>query len=536
MSATSGFPAREDVVLRYALARLAQEKPDKVFAMFDGGPVWTRAELLARVRDLASSLEDLGVKQGDNVVCWLPNGPEVMEYFFAINYLGAVFVPINTAYRGGVLSHVLSNSDATLMIADAKLIGRLAEIESRGSLARVVAVGLGSTEEGGELPGIQIGRAEDLPLGAGDPQEPREPIEPWHTQAILYTSGTTGPSKGVLSSYMQAYSMFGSQTMPFIKAEDRILINMPFYHVGGATLAYGALLNGGSVAVVERFSGERFWDQIRDTDSTMVFLLGVMAAFVERREPSPMDSANPLAKVFMVPLVDDVAAFSTRFGVDVITIYNMTELSAPIISEFNPTRRGTCGKARLGVEVRLVDHADREVPLGDVGEIVIRTDQPFVLNHGYYKMPDATAAAWRNGWFHTGDSARQDSEGYYYFVDRMKDAIRRRGENISSIEVETEILTHPDVREVAVVAVPSEIAEDEVLAIIAPIPGRTIDPEQLIRYLEPRMAYYMVPRYIRIVDELPKTETAKVQKAALRQVGLGPGTWDRQDAGVRLTR
>lgn len=532
MTARSAFPTREEAVLRYVLDRRAAEEPDKVFAVFDGGPSWTRAELHQRVRRTAASLERLGVRQGDHVVVWLPNGPDVLTYFFAINYLGAVFVPLNTAYRGGVLRHALRTSDAWLAVVDAALAPRLADLDDRGRLTQVVTIG----PEAEPIEGLVLLGVDDLPDGGEGPSEPERPIEPWDTQAIMYTSGTTGPSKGVLCSYMQAWVSFNEATMPFLGKDDRFLINMPFFHIGGTTLTYTMLVNGGSVALVERFSGERFWDQISRAQATIVFLLGVMASFVEQREPSAADADNPLKTVFMVPLVDDVAAFAHRFGVDIYTIYNMTELSAPLLSEANPTHRGTCGRTRPGIEVRLVDEADREVPVGEVGEIVVRTEQPWALNHGYHKMPEATAAAWRNGWFHTGDSARRDAAGNFYFADRLKDAIRRRGENISSMEVEVEILAHPDVREAAVVAVPSEIAEDEVLAVVAPRPGRSIDPEQLIRFLEPRMAYYMVPRYVRVVDELPKTETAKIQKAPLREVGLTADTWDREVAGLKVTR
>jgi crotonobetaine/carnitine-CoA ligase len=530
------FPSRDEAVLRYVLDRRAAEDPDKVFVVFDGGPTWTRAELRDRVREEAASLERLGVRQGDNVVVWLPNGPDVLVHFFAVNYLGAVFVPLNTAYRGGVLAHALRTSDATLAIVDADLAARLAEVEDRGRLAHVVTVGHAPVGDLGERTGLTVVRAVDLPREGEGPGEPERPIEPWDTQAIMYTSGTTGPSKGVLCSYMQAYVSFHQETMPFLGADDRFLINMPYFHIGGTTLTYTMLVNGGSIALVERFSGERFWRQVEETQSTVVFLLGVMASFVQQREPTPADADNPLTKVFMAPLVDDVAAFSRRFGLDVYTVYNMTELCAPLLSEANPSLRGTCGRARPGVEVRLVDEADREVPIGEVGEIVVRTEQPWALNHGYYKMPEATAAAWRNGWFHTGDSARRDAAGNFFFADRLKDAIRRRGENISSMEVEVEVLAHPDVREVAVVAVPSEVAEDEVLAVVAPKPGRVIDPAELIEFLVPRMAYYMVPRYVRVVDELPKTDTAKIQKAVIRGTGLTSDTWDREAAGIRVAR
>ena len=248
----------------------------------------------------------------------------------------------------------------------------------------------------------------------------------------------------------------------------------------------------------------------------------------------PSDADTPLRLVFMVPLAGDIAAFSKRFGCEVYTIFNMTEISTPIISEPNPLVRGTCGKQRAGVDVRLVDDNDCEVPLGTVGEMLVRTDRPWGMNSSYYKNPQATAAAWRNGWFHTGDSFRRDAEGYFYFVDRKKDAIRRRGENISSFEVEAEVTQHPSVREAAAVGVPSEFSEDEVLVVVAPVAGIEIDPVALIEFLRPRMAHFMIPRYIRVLPELPKTPSNKVMKHELRQEGVTADTWDRERAGIRI--
>jgi crotonobetaine/carnitine-CoA ligase len=238
----------------------------------------------------------------------------------------------------------------------------------------------------------------------------------------------------------------------------------------------------------------------------------------------------------MVPLTDGAPTFRERFGIDIYTIFNMTEISSPIISEPNPVRTGTCGRPRPGVEVRLVDAHDREVEVGEVGEMIVRTDRPYAMLSGYNAAPEATAAAWRNGWFHTGDAFRQDGDGYFYFVDRVKDAIRRRGENISSFEVEVEVCAHPDVREAAVVAVASELGEDEVLAVVAPVPGRAISEPALFDFLKDRLPYFMVPRYIRVLDELPKTPSNKVMKAELRAQGVAAGAWDRERAGLRLRR
>jgi crotonobetaine/carnitine-CoA ligase len=214
----------------------------------------------------------------------------------------------------------------------------------------------------------------------------------------------------------------------------------------------------------------------------------------------------------------------------------MTEVSCPLVSAINPTLPGSCGGPRAGVEARLVDENDCEVPVGEVGELIVRTDAPWAMNSGYYRNPEATARAWRNGWFHTGDAFRKDADGNHFFVDRMKDAIRRRGENISSFEVEAEVIAHPAVREAAAVAVPSEIAEDEVLVAVSLAQGCTLDPAELVEFLRPRMAHFLIPRYVRIMDELPKTPTQKVQKHLIRKDGVTADTWDREAAGVVVRR
>jgi crotonobetaine/carnitine-CoA ligase len=214
----------------------------------------------------------------------------------------------------------------------------------------------------------------------------------------------------------------------------------------------------------------------------------------------------------------------------------MTEVSSPIVSGPNPTKRGTCGKKRDGVDVRLVDENDCEVLVGEVGEMIVRTDRPWAMNSGYYKNPEATAEAWRNGWFHTGDCFRQDEEGFYYFVDRRKDSIRRRGENISSFEVEAEVVAHSGVREAAAYGVASDVTEEDVMVAVAPVDGATIDPQELLEFIVDRAPYFMVPRYIRILSELPKTPSAKVQKHILRNEGVTDDTWDREQHNIKIKR
>jgi crotonobetaine/carnitine-CoA ligase len=486
------------------------------------------------MRDLAAAaaagLHRLGVRQGDNVVVWMPNGLDCLRTWFGINWLGATYVPINTAYRGRLLEHVLANAGARIILAHAGLADLLPEVDT-ATLETLVVFG-------GDAP--PIGRLRVFPSaileGADVSAVPDVDVKPWDTQSIIYTSGTTGPSKGVLSSYAHLHAAAGPEAFHMLTADDRYMCNLPLFHVGGTIAVMGMLARGGSIALAPSFSTDDFWPTVRETETTFVLLLGVMTNFLMKRPPAEDDRKHSLKKVVIAPLSDDATAFAERFGVETYTLYNMTEISTPIVSEANPRQVGSCGKARPGVQLRLVDANDCEVEPGQPGELVIRTDAPWTLNSGYYKDPEATAAAWRNGWFHTGDALRQESDGTFFFVDRMKDAIRRRGENISSFEVEAEIAAHPLVNEVAIVAVPSELSEDEVLCVVAPVPGASIDPRALIDFLIPRLPHFMVPRYVRVVDALPKTPTQKIQKHLLRAAGLTADTWDREAAGVAVKR
>lgn len=521
--------APEDCVTRLLIDRRAAETPGKVYAVFPDGTEWTYAALHRHVVRAAEGLRRLGVAQDDRVLVWLPNGADAIRVWYAINYLGAVCAPINTAYRGGLLEHVIANSGATLIVAHAGLTDRL-EGAALAKLERLVVIGGAAAP----VAGLETFAEEALAPEAEEVPPPARAIMPWDTQTIIYTSGTTGPSKGVLSSYMHLTET--SAVFPMLTAEDRYLVNLPLFHVGGTVPAHGMLAKGGSIAIIESFDTGSFWDTVRRTGSTFVILLGVMAQFLAKRPPAPDDADNPLRTVVLIPFDFDQREFARRFGVNTCTLFNMTEVSCPIISEIDPTAIHSAGKPRAGVECRVVDENDCEVPDGEIGELIVRTDCPFALNHGYNANPEATAEAWRNGWFHTGDGFRRDAEGNFYFVDRIKDAIRRRGENISSYEVETEVRAHPDVNECAAIAVKSEMSEDEVMVVLAPVPGRTVDPEELLRFLVPRMAHFMIPRFIRIVEELPKTPTAKVRKTELRDEGVTGDTWDREAAGIRIRR
>jgi crotonobetaine/carnitine-CoA ligase len=523
-------PARDTCVTRYLLQRWEREIPDKVFAVFEDGETWTYTQLHEKVLRLAGGLAAEGVGRGDHVAVWMFDGKEAILVFFAINYLGAVFVPFNTAYKGKVLEHVLDNSDGKLLVAHGQLLDRLAGINT-ARISKVLCIGNIPDGVGFDTCAYAAVSQSTAPV-----PELESPIEPWHTQSIIYTSGTTGPSKGVLSSYLHIFTNAGPETWHFVTAEDRFLINMPIFHIGGMGVIFVMLCRGGSIAVMDTFTTDKFWTFVRETETTSVFLLGVMATFLLKAPPSPEDRNHNVRVAFMVPLTETCIEFTERFGADVYTIFNMTEISSPIVSEPNPTRRGTCGKARPGVDVRLVDENDCEVAIGEIGEMIVRTDRPWAMNSGYYKCPGATAEAWRNGWFHTGDCFRLDAEGYYYFVDRMKDAIRRRGENISSFEVEAEVVAYPSVKEAAAYAVPSPMGEDEVMIAVAPVDDHGIDEADLIKFLGDRMAYFMIPRYVRVLAELPKTPSSKVMKHVLREQGVTDNTWDREQHNIRFRR
>ncbi|TCP48519.1 crotonobetaine/carnitine-CoA ligase [Tamaricihabitans halophyticus] len=510
-------PEAEECVLGPLLHRAAGDRPEEVHAVFADGTQWTNGYAWQAANALARELQARGVGPGDRVLSWFPNGPDALRVWYGANLLGAIYVPLNPAYRGRLLEHVISLSGARIMIAHPALAAELQDVDA-AHVEQVVALA-----------------ADQWTDVDGDAVTPDRPVQPWDPYAIIFTSGTTGPSKGVICSYAQLATAASAAFTEYFGTGDRYMVNLPLFHAGGTVGTYAALLLGGSIAVVDRFDTNQFWHTVRATGTTHVTLLGVMANFLSKQQPDPRDRDHPLRHVYMVPLIDDAHGFAARFGVDFVAMFNMTETAIPIISELNPRTPGTCGRLRYGMQARIVDEHDREVADGASGELILRADRPWSMNSGYWNMPEATAHAWRNGWYHTGDSFRKQ-DGEYFFHDRVKDAIRRRGENVSSFDVESEILAHPNVREAAVVAVPSPHGEDDILAVIAPNAGKSITPKELVAFLAERMAYFMVPRYVRILAELPKTPTSKVEKHHLRATGVTADTWDRERNGITLKR
>lgn len=511
-------------VLRNILDRFAQDTPDAPFVQFWPGPAWDYRETRDKVRARAAALQAAGVRQGDHVLCFMGNGPDLLSSWFAINYLGAVYVPINTAARGRPLEHILKDADASLMIAETGLLDRLQGLQ-HGRLRRILTVDAGDPPV---LSSLEIDPLVDDPVAASTPGalELEQAIQPWDTQAIMYTSGTTGDAKGVLSSYVQLYTM-GPDAFDCVEADDRCMICGPIFHCGSTLYVYAMLARGLSIGMMREFKTQDFWPAVRETGSTYALLLGVMASFLVKQPASPQDRDHPLRRAFITPFGEDGPVFAERFGVEAWTIYNMTEIASPMHAGPGITRKGIAGKPRPWFDLRIVDDNDIEVPDGETGELIIRSHRPWALMKGYYKKPAATAEAMRNGWFHTGDAFRRDSDGTFYFVDRLKDVIRRRSENISSFALENEVVAHHSVRECAAIAVPSEHSEDEVMIAVTPVDGARIDVAELLQFLSDHVPHYMVPRYVRVLEELPKTSNGKLQKHALRHEGVTPDTYDR---------
>ncbi|MDG1988365.1 MAG: AMP-binding protein [Halieaceae bacterium] len=525
------FPNPEECVIGSLLDLCRDKHPRKVFARFEGDVQWTYEDVWFKVRRWAAGLQNIGISADDTVLVWLPNRPEIINAWFSINYIGAIYVPVNTAYRGDVLSHVIENSGARLLIAHHDLISRLTDIDL-GQLELVISVGK-PPEISLSIPIKDTGNLE----GDSEKVSPSKEIMPWDTAAIIYTSGTTGPSKGVKCSYFHFYNV-GTLAVGFIDPSERCFINMPLFHIGAAGGVFGSLVRHASIGIVDGFSTTEFWNQLRELDcAVMCGMVGSVVAFLSKRPPSDEDKNNPLRRVVVAPVNSQVIALAKRHDFEYFTGFGMTEAPMPLISEVGTILQGGyCGRPRDGIECRVVDENDIEVPQGNVGELIIRSDYAWSMNHGYVNNAQATVEAWKNGWFHTGDAFTCDKENRFFFVDRLKDAIRRRGENISSHEVEMEVLQFPDVLDVAAIPIPAEEDEDEVMIVVQSKLDQTIDPVVLIEFLIPRMAHFMVPRYIRFMDELPKTPTNKVQKKLLRDEGLTEDTWDREALGIVLKR
>jgi carnitine-CoA ligase len=428
--------------------------------------------------------------------------------------------------QGNMLRHQASDSTARFAIVAQSYLDRWHAVGDQLPLLETIAV-YPTLADGIERPA----NWNHLPfpaLHSEDGSALPPAVEYFDPMAVFYTSGTTGPSKGVLYTYAQAHAT-AAPPARLCSPQDVFYMFLPMFHVGLSNMFGIVAIAGATMAIREKFSMSAFWGDVRRYRVTISILLSTMPHFVMSQPPGPQDRDHPLKKLIMIPLLKNVDEFKQRFGCEVTTYYNMTEVSTPITADgFNLANSTSCGRLRPGVSARIVDDNDEPVATGAIGELLLRSDEPWEFNRGYWQNPQQSAEAWRNQWLHTGDAFTMDAEGNFYFVDRIKDAIRRRGENISSFEVEVEVEAHPAVLECAAVAVPSPHGEDDVKISISLKPGAALQPAELLEFLQPRLPAYMLPRYIDIqAVELPKTPTGKIRKIALREAGTARA-WDRE--------
>src|SRR5574337_492425 len=479
-----------------------------------GGSRWRYADALRTACAMGALLQAHGIRAGDRVALMVGNRPEFLQVFLGCAWIGAITVPINTAARGANLRHILSNSGARLFVGEAGTLAALGGLEDRRALALERVWSVDASDAGG---------AEPMPA-LGDTAAAAAAIQPGDTLAILYTSGTTGLSKGVCCPHAQYYwwGRYSSQLLG-MQDGDVLLTTLPLFHTNALNAFFQALLTGSTLVVEPRFSASDFWAALVRHRATVTYVLGAMVPILLSRDPSADDHAHRV-RVALAPAVPPRFhdTFSQRFGMRLLDGYGSTE-SNFVIGLDAEQKPGSMGRLVPGFQARVADAFDEEVPDGTPGELLLRADEPFGFVSGYFGMPDKTVEAWRNLWFHTGDRV-------------LKDAIRRRGENISSYEVEQVLLSHPSIALAAVFPVQSELAEDEVMAAVVPRNGMALDPVELIRFCEPRMAYFAVPRFLEFMKELPTTENGKVQKFKLRERGRTPATWDREAAGIKVKR
>jgi crotonobetaine/carnitine-CoA ligase len=535
--------ARSRWTIVEAVKQQADRYGDREFAQFEEGGGLSFAALDTESTAIAFGLARLGVRSGDRVLALIQNRVEFLPALVGTNKLNATFVTINTGLKGSFLEHQVRNSEPQIALVDAELLPAFDGIELHAlGVTSVVIVG-GGTSRPPEIGGVPTMGFTDLPVSVGDPGVLVEP-QPHDISTVMYTSGTTGPSKGVLMPHAHCY-LLGynlAATMGLTEA-DVYYVCMPLFHANGLFMqTFGSFLCGARVSVVKRFSASRWLEDVRTCGATVTNGLGVMPEFIFRQPPTPHDRAHNLRAMMAVPIAAEWGGqFEERFGMRLVQGFGLTETNIVCYSRPDePLTPGCAGSVLTEwFDVAVVDpDTDEALPVGEVGEIVVRAKRPWCIMAGYLHMPERTVEAWRNLWFHTGDAGYFDAQGRLFFVDRIKDCIRRRGENISSYEVEQVINEHPAVAESAVIAVKSSIpgGEDEVKACVVMRAGHSLQPESLLDYCQKRMPYFAVPRYVEYVDELPKTPTGKVQKEPLRKQGASSQTWDREAVGYRVRR
>ena len=533
-------------VLPHILRQRAEKLGDKTFLQFRDSPPFSFSETSLLANRIANGLMHLGVKKGDRVAVYMPNSSDYVLTWFGILKMGGIMVPINTAYKMDFLQYIIDSSDSKVLFIAEEYMDRMPPIADRiPQLEKVIVwtrTGAAKFDSQGFDSKPMIPFSEFLNDHGED--EPDVKITHLDHARLMYTSGTTGRSKGVVRPCQADYQSARNYAEVMDVWEDDVCFTcLPLFHSNAMVMSvYPALIMGARAIIQEKYSATQFWKWMKDYGVTKFNMVGTMSYFMWNTPPVPEEKEHRVKLVLGSPAPHDIIEpFMERFNIKFMEGYGLTEIGqVTFMRPGEPFRVGSCGKESPGYEIKIVDpETDEELPRGGVGEIVVRPRIPNIMLHYYNKMHEKTVQDFRNFWFHTGDAGRMDKKGYIYFVDRVKDYIRRRGENISSFEVERIVNSHPAVAESAAVGVKAQTggyAEDEVMIFVVKNHGIDVSPEELLKFLEPKMPYFMIPRFIRFVSSLPKTGTERVKKNKLRDEGITPDTWDREAVGYQVKR
>lgn len=514
----------------------ARIRPDNRFCGCDDD-VFTFAEMDARSEQVAAGFARHGVVKGDRVAILSPNRVEVLELFFGLAKLGAIQVPINVFLKGEFLRHQLEHSEASVLVVDE------AGIEAVQPLLP-------------GLPGLRLLVYLDAPpskqddgtavaesycaVVETDAPAPAVEVRLEDTMSILYTSGTTGLSKGCVLSH--GYYLRGGRVLADaqrLTSTDVLYTTMPLFHAGARLLVLNAALLHGIPAIIDPvFSARRFLPRAAEVGATVVIGVGAMGHAMLATEESPADRAHNVHSMLIAPLSPtDQERFQRRFGIDAWTeVYGQTECVPLTCTPRDGQRsRASVGRPADDLEVAILDDDGTPVPPGERGEICIRPRERFAMFDGYWSDPESTLKSFQGLWYHTGDHGLLREDGAITFLDRKKDSLRRRGENVSSLELEAAIMSHPKIAEVAVCAVPSEATEDDIKAYVVLVEGQATDPSELFAFFQEHLPYFAVPRYVECVDALPRNAVGRVLKFELRERPLTDQVWDFTALGLRLS-
>ena len=531
-----------NLLLPKVLQARASDSAKKIFVQTVNGETMNYKTAFEKSCAVSNGLISLNVQKNDCVVIMADSSTESICTWLGINLAAAVDVSINTGYRGNSLEHALENSRAKILFLDEPLLDRVAEVaDSLTSLETIVIYGksLSVLTHDKKLSRFNFYLFSEI-LGSIEVPINRD-VSSDDLASIVYTSGTTGPAKGVMMPHGQIslFAILGIEGAQMTES-DIFYCFIPLYHVAGKFMGiYAMMIVGGKVVVDQHFSAEAFFPLAKQFGATLSLVHGPLIEMLYKLPESADDANNPITRLIASPFPARIAIdFQKRFAVRGIETWGMTEVTVPIWQPLDePLRVGCCGKLREDYfEMKIVDpETDFELPMGSVGEMVLRPKYPFTIMQGYFSMPEVTISTWKNLWFHTGDLAKMDDEGYVYFADRISERIRRRAENVSSFEIEAAALSHPSITECAAVGVPSEFeSDDDIKLTLVLQKGEILPPEDLMTYLIPLLPHFMVPRYLEYVNELARTPTGKILKGTLKKMGINENVWDRKSSSISI--